>query len=155
MSTPRVCCEVCVCVCVCVFTVHSVCSSGVWHRVRACCALSVSTLSFLLRKGDVEGMITKSCLTPTHALYCPREEGRGGRWTTLRAHVCGGRHVHVVNTHSHALLYTALHYSCSVQCSLCTVSVQWSVAQSACVLRALSVHAVFSFAERGCRRHDH
>ena len=40
-------------------------------------------------------------------------------------------------------------------CSLCTVSVQWSVAQSACVLRALSVHAVFSFAERGCRRHDH
>ena len=25
-------------------------------------------------------------------------------------------------------------------CSLCTVSVQWSVAQSACVLRALSVH---------------
>ena len=36
--------------------------------------------------------------------------------TTLRAHVCGGRHVHVVNTHSHALHYTAVHYTCSVQC---------------------------------------
>ena len=33
------------------------------------------------------------------------------------AHVCGGRHVHVVNTLSHALRYTALHYSCSVLCS--------------------------------------
>ena len=42
-----------------------------------------------------------------------------------------------MNTRTHALRYTALHYTCSVQCSLCTVSVQWSVAQSACVLRAL------------------
>ena len=63
----------------------------------------------------------------------------------------------------HALCSAMRHYACSAQyvcmsvClySLCTVSVQWSVAQSACVLRALSVHAVFSFTERGCRRHDH
>ena len=94
-------------------------------------------------------MFAESSLTPTHALYCPKVDGRGGRWTSLRAHVCGGRHVHVVNTHSHALRYAALHYSCSVQCSLCTVSVQWSVAQSACVLRALSVHDRVSFSDKG------
>ena len=34
------------------------------------------------------------------------------------AHVCSGRRVLVVNTHSHALRYTALHYSCSVLCVL-------------------------------------
>ena len=62
------------------------------------------------------------------------------------AHAGGGRHVHVVNTHSHALRCTALHYSCSVLCSLCT-AVQRSVAHdrvsfsdkgrwSACSLRA-------------------
>ena len=60
------------------------------------------------------------------------------------AHACGGRHVHVVNTHSHALRYTALHCSCSVLCSLCTVSVQRSVAQIACVL---------PFSDRGDRVH--
>ena len=35
------------------------------------------------------------------------------------------------------------------KCSLCTVSVQWSVAQSACVLRALSVHDRVSFSDKG------
>ena len=35
------------------------------------------------------------------------------------------------------------------KCSLCTVSVQWSVAQSACVLRALSVHDRVSSSDKG------
>ena len=63
--------------------------------------------------------------------------------------------MHVVNTHNHAPRYTALHYSCSVLCSLCTVSVQRCVAQSACVLRALSVHESVSFSDRGDRVNMH
>ena len=39
-------------------------------------------------------------------------------------------------------------YVCVCLCSLCTVSVQRSVAQSACVLRALSVHDSVSFRTR-------
>ena len=61
--------------------------------------------------------------------------------------------MHVVNTHSHALRYTALHYTCSVLCSLCIVSMQRSVAQSARVLRALSVHDSVSFSDWGDRVH--
>ena len=124
--------------------------SGLWHRVRACCALSVSTTVCLFRTGEIECMFAESSLTPTHALYCPRKDGRGWKVDKLEsAHVCGGRHVHVVISHSHALRHAALHYSCSVQCSLCTVSVQRSVAQSACVLRALSVHDRVSLSDRG------
>ena len=137
----------CMNVCVC-----SLCTVSVqWSVAQSACvlrALSVHDRVFF-GQGKIECMFAESSLTPTHALYCPRKDGRGGRWTSLRAHVCGGRHVHVVNTHSHALRYAALHYSCSVQCSLCTVSVQWSVAQSACVLRALSVHDRVSFSDKG------
>ena len=38
---------------------------------------------------------------------------------------------------------------CMCMCSLCTLSVQWSVAQSVCVLRALSVHDRVSFSDKG------
>ena len=46
-----------------VFADHSVCAVAC-STVCVRAARSVSTLSFLLRKGAVEGMITKSCLTP-------------------------------------------------------------------------------------------
>ena len=49
------------------------------------------------------------------------------------AHVCGGRHVHVVNTHSHALRYTALHYSCSVLCVCVCLCVSVCVCVCLCV----------------------
>ena len=82
-STPLcvcLCVFVCVCVCLCVLVCVSVClcvfvgflcvhcaqclCSGVWHRVRACCALSVSTTVCLFRTGEIGCMFAKSSLTP-------------------------------------------------------------------------------------------
>ena len=102
-------------VCMCVFTVHSVCAVECGTECVRAARSQCPRPCVFFGQGKIECMFAESSLTPTHALYCPREDGRGGRWTSLRAHVCGGRHVHVVNTHSHALRYAALHYSCSVQ----------------------------------------
>ena len=81
--------------------------------------------------------------------------------------------MHVVNTHNHALRYIALHFSCSMLClcvfvcvcvcvclfvclcvcSLCTMSEQRSVAQSACVLRALCPRQCVFYGQGGCGVH--
>ena len=82
---------------------------------------------------------------------CNYSHERGRTW--LRC-----RHVRHVNTCGRLLRCAAGHCSCPrslyvcmyvCMCSLCTVSVQWSVAQSACVLRALSVHDCVSFSDKG------
>ena len=58
-------------------------------------------------------------------------------------------HVRFLNVCMYVCIYACMHacmYVC--MCSLCTVSVQRSVAQSACVLRGLSVHDSVSFSDR-------
>ena len=66
-----VCLCVCLFVCVCVFVCVFVCvhcaqclCSGVWHRVRACCALPVSTTVCLFQTGEIECMFAESSVTP-------------------------------------------------------------------------------------------
>ena len=50
----------------CVHCAQCLCS-GVWHRVRACCALSVSTCVFF-GQGMIECKFAESSLTPTQEL---------------------------------------------------------------------------------------
>ena len=176
------CVFVCVCVCVCVHCAQCLCS-GVWHRVRACCALSVSTTVCLFRTGEIECMFAESSPTPfpeganflgcfVRIGRCPqralgkkecsffkkylstsqRRDDKGGKGTRTQRHPVAtlsssdkgtvklesahvGRHVHMVNTHSHdfvTLRCTTLVQCCVFMCTFVCLCVCVHKAQCLC-----------------------
>ena len=91
------------------------------NTVLVCAARSKVSLLFCLavRGKRVHDCCRASCLTPTHALYAPREVGRGG-WRTPKetAHMAAVQ-THVRDEHARHVLRSAVrHCACSALCSL-------------------------------------